>query len=164
MERRYRDGVELMAFSGEMRQLFANLVGNALDAMPKGGRLFFCVHPSRAWNLPDTPGVRIVVADTGVGMKPSVRRRIFDAFFTTKEATGTGLGLWISAEIVAKHQGTVQVHSRPAPDSSQTAASRQTGSGTVFMLFFPFDGSSGQTWAGAGNQDIGAGAELPPGA
>jgi signal transduction histidine kinase len=140
VDRRYRDGGELQAFSGEMRQLFANLVGNALDAMPKGGRLILAVRPSRAWNQlagdSEIPGVRIVVADTGSGMNLAVRKRIFDAFFTTKEATGTGLGLWISSEIIVKHQGTVRVRSCPArPGASDP-------SGTVFMLFFPFEAAA----------------------
>lgn len=150
VNRRYRAGGELQAFSGEIRQLFANLVGNALDAMPKGGRLFLSVRPSRAWNRPDTPGVRIVIADTGSGMNPEIRKRIFDAFFTTKEATGTGLGLWISSGIIAKHQGTVRVRSRPA-----AAARNNCRSGTVFMLFFPLEGvalaTTEENGTGSGN-------------
>ena len=130
--RRYRDSVELRALSGEIRQLFANLVGNALDAMPKGGRLFLDVGASRGWKEPEVRGVRVVVADTGCGMTEAVLQRIFEPFFTTKEVTGTGLGLWISSEIIAKHQGTVRVRSRPANNGE--------GGGTVFMLFFPFNG------------------------
>ncbi len=137
--RRYRDPAELLAFSGEMRQLFANLIGNALDAMPHGGRLLLAVRTSRAWNRPDIRGVRIVVADTGCGMTEAVRQRIFEPFFTTKELTGTGLGLWISSEIIAKHQGTVRVRSRPADNPA--------GSGTVFMLFFPCNGLAEQAKA-----------------
>ncbi|HVC89008.1 MAG TPA: ATP-binding protein [Acidobacteriaceae bacterium] len=144
--RRYRDPAELLAFSGEMRQLFANLVGNALDAMPQGGRLLLTVRTSRSWNQPAVSGVRIVVADTGCGMTEAVRRRIFEPFFTTKELTGTGLGLWISSEIIAKHQGTVRVRSRPADNSS--------GSGTVFMLFFPFNGLAEQAGASVGNRNF----------
>jgi signal transduction histidine kinase len=141
VDRRYRPGADLLAFSGEMRQLFANLVGNALDAMPKGGRLVLAVHPSRAWsqneNQSEIRGVRVVIADTGTGMNPAVRKRIFDAFFTTKETTGTGLGLWISSEIIAKHQGTVRVRSYPAGIANGR-------SGTVFMLFFPFEGAASE--------------------
>jgi len=155
--RRYRDGAELYAFSGEMRQLFANLVGNALDAMPNGGKMYLSVRASQAWCHPEVQGVRITIADTGVGMTDAIRQRIFEPFFTTKEITGTGLGLWISSEIIAKHQGMVKVRSRPAvavaetvlvdgstdlPGESDPAhSSPQRGdSGTVFMLFFPFNG------------------------
>ncbi len=160
VDRRYRQDTELLAFSGEMRQLFANLVGNALDAMPRGGKLVLSVRPSRAWNRPEdqpkVPGVRIVVADTGVGMNPAVRRRIFDAFFTTKETTGTGLGLWISSEIIAKHQGTVRVRSCPVDPPLEPATldlpTAKHGSGTVFMLFFPCEGHSSRAWTEHGNQ------------
>jgi PAS domain S-box-containing protein len=130
VERRYRGEVELFCFSGEMRQLFANLIGNALDAMPShGGRLLVSVRYSRSWEDPLVDGIRVVVADTGGGMSAAVRRRIFEPFFTTKEATGTGLGLWVSAEIIHKHRGTVRVRSRSAENDGQT--------GTVFMVFLP---------------------------
>lgn len=162
--RRYRHAPELFAFAGEMRQLFANLIGNALDAMPKGGRLIVSVRESHAWNPPQQPevrGLRIIVADTGSGMNEAVKEHIFDAFFTTKETTGTGLGLWISAEIIAKHKGTVCVRSRPwqhrtedgdgaARPESQSA---RLASGTVFMLFFPLESDASRSWREHGNQD-----------
>jgi signal transduction histidine kinase len=72
-----------------------------------------------------------VVADNGSGMEPAVRDRIFEAFFTTKEITGTGLGLWVSQEIVEKHHGLMHVRSRTG------AAGRS--SGTVFQIFIPDD-------------------------
>jgi signal transduction histidine kinase len=162
--RRYRDAVELLAFSGEVRQLFANLIGNALDAMPNGGRLFLSVRASQDWYQPEVQGVRITIADTGSGMTEAVRQRIFEPFFTTKEITGTGLGLWISSEIIAKHQGTVRVRSRPAAEAAEKSegngsadfaaesersnfSGEKAESGTVFMLFFPFDGVAGQVAA-----------------
>jgi PAS domain S-box-containing protein len=130
VERRYRGDVDLFCFSGEMRQLFANLIGNALDAIPShGGRLIVEVRHSRSWADPSVAGIRVVVADTGCGMTASTRRRIFEPFFTTKEATGTGLGLWVSAEIIVKHHGSVRVRSRSALDHKK--------SGTVFMVFLP---------------------------
>ena len=121
--------VELFCFSGELRQLFANLVGNAIDAVGSGGRIWIAVRGSRSW-VDGSPGVRIFVADNGCGMTPQTRRRIFEPFFTTKESTGTGLGLWVSSEILAKHNATIRVASRKADGSGR-------GSGTVFMLFFP---------------------------
>ncbi len=154
VDRRYRRGAELLAFSGEMRQLFANLIGNAIDAMSKGGRLILAVHPSRAWDRPEIQGVRITVADTGSGMNAAVRKRIFDAFFTTKETTGTGLGLWISSEIIAKHQGSVRVRSVPAE-----AATENQRAGTVFMLFFPFEGAASKAWQEQESQIPGSGGE-----
>jgi PAS domain S-box-containing protein len=130
VQRRYRRIVELDCFAGEMRQLFANFIGNALDAMPShGGRLVLALRYSRSWKDPSVAGVRVIVADTGSGMTAATRRRIFEPFFTTKESTGTGLGLWVSAEIIQKHRGSVSVRSRTAEDGNK--------SGTVFMVFLP---------------------------
>jgi len=140
VERRYEPEVELYCFAGEMRQLFANLVGNALDAMiQKGGQLTLTVRRSRSWQNPSVQGVRVIVADSGSGMTETVKRRIFEPFFTTKEATGTGLGLWVSAEIIQKHHGTVRVRSRSA---SEVGAGK---SGTVFMVFLPDEAVMGET-------------------
>jgi signal transduction histidine kinase/HAMP domain-containing protein len=131
VERDYDTAVDLFCFAGEIRQVFANLVGNAIDATSAGGRLLVRARRSRNWKDPAQAGVRFVVADTGAGMEPAVRERVFEAFFTTKEVTGTGLGLWVSHEIIVKHRGLVHVRSR-------TAAQGKT-SGTVFQLFIPDD-------------------------
>jgi len=122
--RHYMPDVRMICFTGEIRQLFANLIGNALDAMaPGGGRLLLRVRYT------GTSGVRITVADTGSGMSPEVLRHIFEPFFTTKEAIGTGLGLWVSAEIVSKHKGKIRVRTRARKEHGK--------SGTVFTVFFP---------------------------
>jgi signal transduction histidine kinase len=76
----------------------------------------------------------LFVADNGCGMTEATRVRIFEPFFTTKESTGTGLGLWVSSEIIGKHNATVRVVSRTA------AAVDGRRSGTVFMVFFPENG------------------------
>lgn len=131
--RKYGTKLSLYGFSGELRQVFANLVGNAIDAMGPGGQLQIAIRRSRSW-VDGAPGLRIFVADNGCGMDFETRRHIFEPFFTTKETTGTGLGLWVSSEIIAKHRATVRVASRPAG----TEGGRP--SGTVFMLFFPHDG------------------------
>jgi signal transduction histidine kinase len=125
--------LELYCFSGELRQLFANLIGNAIDAMSQGGHLRMSVRRSRSW-VDGTPGIRLFVADNGCGMTRAIRLRIFEPFFTTKETTGTGLGLWVSSEIISKHNATVRVASRPA------GAANTKQPGTVFMLFFPEGG------------------------
>jgi signal transduction histidine kinase len=126
---------DLYCFAGEMRQLFANLVGNALDASNEGGRLFLDVRRSR-FAGDGSIGVRIFVADNGCGMTAETRRRIFEPFFTTKDDTGTGLGLWVSDEIIHKHNGNVRVRSRFREQSAPEGKS----SGTIFMIFFPEDG------------------------
>lgn len=135
VERRYDAQLDLFCFAGEIRQVFANLIGNAIDATSSGGRLLVRARRSRSWKDPERRGIRFTVADTGAGMDPEVRERIFEAFFTTKEVTGTGLGLWVSHEIILKHHGLVHVRSR--------AAASGKPSGTVFELFLPDDPTLG---------------------
>ncbi len=89
---------------GELRQVMVNLIGNALDAMPFGGRLRLRVRRATDW-ITGRPGLRITVADNGRGMSPATRRRAFEPFYTTKERTGTGLGLWVCADIVSRYTG-----------------------------------------------------------
>jgi PAS domain S-box-containing protein len=125
--------IDLYCFAGELRQLFANLIGNAVDAMGQGGHIWIALRRSQSW-VDGTSGVRLFVADNGCGMNAATRQRIFEPFFTTKETTGTGLGLWVSGEIITKHNATVRVTSRAAED----AHGKPTG--TVFMLFFPEGG------------------------
>jgi signal transduction histidine kinase len=131
VERDYDPEMDLFCFAGELRQVFANLVGNSIDASVGGGRLLIRARRSQGWKRPEQPGVRFVVADTGIGMEPAVRERAFEAFFTTKEVTGTGLGLWVSYEIIVKHRGLVHVRSRTSQDGKP--------SGTVFAIFIPDD-------------------------
>ncbi len=131
VERRYDPQLDVFCFAGEIRQVIANLVGNSIDATIRGGRLLVRARRSRNWKNGGQAGVRFAVADTGIGMAPSVRERIFEPFFTTKDVTGTGLGLWVSHEIIAKHNGLLHVRTRAAaPDKS---------SGTVFQFFVPDD-------------------------
>ncbi len=129
VERKYDPELDLFCFAGEIRQVISNLVSNAMDASVGGGRLVVRARRSLNWRDGKREGVRITVADTGSGMSPDVREKLFEAFFTTKGATGTGLGLWVSHEIIQKHQGIVHLRSR--------MASAQHSSGTVFQLFFP---------------------------
>lgn len=127
---RLSDRAIAFGYPGELRQVFANLMGNALDAMPAGGVLYVRARAARRMGR---PGTRITVADTGTGMSEAVRSRIFQPFFTTKEATGTGLGLWVSAETLEKHRAILLVRSRVAKHAGDAG-------GTVFSIFFPQDG------------------------
>jgi PAS domain S-box-containing protein len=131
VERDYDPELDLFCFAGEIRQVFANLVGNSIDALSAGGRLRIRARRSRNWKNPEQTGVRFTTADTGAGMEPDVAKRAFEAFFTTKEVTGTGLGLWISHEIVAKHHGAIKLRSRSTSSGGT--------SGTVFQFFIPDD-------------------------
>ena len=132
VQRRFRGQPEVFGFSGELRQVFANFIGNALDAMPRGGQLILRarVGSGRESNGDFSSGVRISVTDTGTGMSAETLKRAFEAFFTTKHATGTGLGLWLSEEIIRKHSGSVRVKSRTGAKS-----------GTMFVVFFPDRGA-----------------------
>ena len=137
VEKRYNSEIDLYCFAGEIRQVFANLVGNAIDSMPDGGRLIVRARRVTDTRDPARQGVRFTVADTGCGIAPEARKHIFEAFFTTKEVTGTGLGLWVSSEIIAKHTGTIRVRSRQADAHSDGSDRPVEQSGTVFSLFVP---------------------------
>ncbi|MGO8933000.1 MAG: ATP-binding protein [Terracidiphilus sp.] len=138
VERDYDASLTLFCFAGEIRQVFANLVGNSIDASSNRGRLVIRARRSRDWKNPGQTGIRFAVADTGAGMEPEVRDHIFEAFFTTKEVTGTGLGLWVSHEIILKHHGLVRVRSRSAVPTDPPS---RNGHGTVFDIFLP-DGAT----------------------
>jgi PAS domain S-box-containing protein len=129
VERLYDPSLDVFCFAGEIRQVISNLVSNAMDATAGGGRLVVRARRSRDWVHPQRDGVRITVADTGSGMTDEVQGRLFEAFFTTKGATGTGLGLWVSHEIILKHHGIIHLRSQ--------ARSEGEASGTVFQIFFP---------------------------
>ncbi len=118
----------IVCFEGDVRQVLNNLVGNAIDAMNQGGgRLLVRSHASTHWPT-GRKGVVFTVADNGCGISSEDLRRIFEPFFTTKGIGGTGLGLWVSKEVVTRHRGTLAV--RSSRNSSH--------SGTVFRFFLPF--------------------------
>jgi PAS domain S-box-containing protein len=121
----YDDADRVLCFSSELRQVFANLIGNAFDATRAGGTLRLRTRAQADWTTRE-PGVRVTVADTGHGMDRHTLQHLCEAFFTTKGTNGTGLGLWVSREILDKHQAKLKVKSRPS-----------TPSGTVFTIWFP---------------------------
>ena len=125
---RFRGG-PVTCFEGDIRQVLNNLVANAIDAMHGlGGRLFIRSHAS-VDHATGRPGLTLTVADTGHGMSPAVLNSIFDAFYTTKGIGGTGLGLWVSKEVVDRHAGVLHVRSRETSSPC----------GTVFRLFLPLE-------------------------
>lgn len=111
---------EIYAVAGEMRQLITNLLNNSIDAVRTGGRIRVRLAAARDWNTGE-PGVRLTIADSGVGIPGALRSRLFEPFFTTKTEVGTGLGLWVCKGIVERHGGSIHVKSSPAPDNSWTA-------------------------------------------
>lgn len=129
VERCTRAASLVLCFEGEIQQVLSNLIINAIDAMhPHGGRLLIRSREGTDWKT-GRKGLILTVADTGSGMSPDTAAKIFEPFFTTKEIGGTGLGLWVSYEIVERHGGTLAVRS----------SQRKGHSGTVFTLFLPFE-------------------------
>ena len=127
VEKQYEATAEIRGFPGELRQVFSNLIANAIDAMGDQGSLRLRVERSHEWSNGSRPGVRVTIADTGHGIAPIDAARIFEPFFTTKKDSGTGLGLWLSYNIIRKHGGSIRLRSRIAPGKC----------GTVFRVFLP---------------------------
>jgi PAS domain S-box-containing protein len=123
----YKTMGEATVIKGEIRQVFSNLVANAIDAMPPGGILRLRVTDWREWNNSGRAGVRISIADSGSGIALQHREKLFQPFYTTKQDIGTGLGLWIARGIVDKHGGTIRVRSKTSPGKN----------GTTFSIFLP---------------------------
>lgn len=114
--------------ASELREVFVNLIVNAIDAMPTGGRLCISCRRSGA-------RLQLLFTDTGVGMTDEVRARIFEPFFTTKGVHGTGLGLFVSYGIVERHAGHI-------------SASSTSGRGTTFTIDLPHAEDAPQTTNG----------------
>src|SRR5207247_7236689 len=110
-------GLFVLGQPSELREVLTNLVLNALDAMPEGGRLLLVASRNDG-------EVRLKIRDTGHGMSEEVRSRVFDPYFTTKGVRGTGLGLSVSYGIARRHGGDILVESR-------------SGEGTTFTVIFP---------------------------
>jgi nitrogen-specific signal transduction histidine kinase/CheY-like chemotaxis protein len=101
----------------ELREVFTNLLNNALDAMPHGGRITFKT-------IKEDNYICVAVKDTGSGIPKAVREKIFDPFFTTRGPQSTGLGLSVSYGIISRHRGTITVDS-------------MEGEGTTFTIKLP---------------------------
>jgi two-component system, chemotaxis family, CheB/CheR fusion protein len=127
VERRYEFTGEVYGFPVELRQLFANLISNAIEAIGTKGHIYIHVAPWREPVKPERQGVRVVIADNGLGIRPEFRKRIFEPFFTTKAEKGTGLGLWVVKGIVSRHEGSIRMRTCTDPGRS----------GTIFSVFLP---------------------------
>jgi PAS domain S-box-containing protein len=129
VEWRDRAAEAVRCFEGEIRQVLSNLIGNAIDAMQRqSGRLLLRSRVGTDW-ASQRQGIFITIADTGEGIAYADRSRLFEPFYTTKGMHGTGLGLWVSSDIVRRHNGVLRFRSIQKPGRS----------GTVFTLFLPFD-------------------------
>lgn len=109
---------ETECYPGQLNQVFMNILTNAIDATPEGGKIIITTSK-------ENDQLKISFRDTGKGMSKEVKQRIFDPFFTTKEVgKGTGLGLSISFGIVEKHKGRIEVRS-------------EVDKGSEFIIYLP---------------------------
>ena len=131
LKTRYRTERQIIAYEADLRQVFANLVGNALDASKQNGRILINVRDATDWTTGEQ-GINVSVADNGAGMSEETRQHIFEPFYTTKSTTGTGLGLWVCDEILRNHRAKVRVRSCQDPKRH----------GTIFSIFFPIEAAS----------------------
>ena len=117
----------IVGFPDEIRQVIDNLLLNAVESMPDGGRLGISVHRSQGYANGFRRGVRFTIGDSGCGIPKEIAGKIFEPFFTTKPERGTGLGLWVVQGLIAKHDGMIRVRS-----------SVRTGrTGTVVSILWP---------------------------
>lgn len=117
------NGAQVVATRGEVRQVFVNIVGNAIDAVSQGGRISITL---RHLHQQEVRGFEVAVRDDGCGIDPNNFDKIFQPFFTTKKSVGTGLGLWVCREIIHKHGGTITA-----------TGNNGGGPGTTFHVFLP---------------------------
>jgi len=129
----------LAGIESEIREAFTNLVLNAVDAMPKGGKITLRTRVLRQQNAEKYPTqIAVEVCDTGTGMSEETRKRCLEPFFSTKGKRGTGLGLAMVYGVVKRHEGTIEIQS-------------EAGKGTTFRLLFPVRTGLGKD---AGDEDI----------
>jgi signal transduction histidine kinase len=125
---RIRPQTTILGFGDEIRQAVDNLLLNAVEATPGGGRLAVSLHCTRDRNDQSRPGIaRLTIADTGMGISKDQLSRLFEPFFTTKAEKGNGLGLWVVRGIVAKHEGSIRIRS----------STRKANRGTVVSILWP---------------------------
>ncbi len=148
--RRYESEEPVLLFPGEMRQVYANLLVNALEATEPGGRIVLRIRKARRTSVRSAlEGVRVVVADSGSGIPPEVKVKLGQPFYTTKGQLGTGLGLWVSQAIVKRYNGNIQVRSSTADDRH----------GTTFSVFLPLNLGPHRVESAASAQETNAGME-----
>ena len=123
---RLRSCAHVWARPGELRQVFGNLIVNAIDVLPLGGEIRVGVTAG-----PRVDGACLIIADNGPGIPDAVRERIFEPFFSTKRSNGTGLGLWISQSIIRKYGGSIRMRTTSDPTHR---------TGTIFRICLPGHG------------------------
>jgi PAS domain S-box-containing protein len=131
VDEQYTDLRKISVHPGEIVQVFSNVVSNAIDAMPHGGKLSISLVPMKKT---DRDGVQISVSDTGYGIRRDDLARVFDPFFTTKGNLGTGIGLWIARQLTERHGGQISISSSTGPNDS----------GTNVATYLPFNVAEGK--------------------
>jgi PAS domain S-box-containing protein len=137
IEKQWDGDVQVVAVAGELRQVFSNLLVNSLDAIDEKGIIKLRVSNGSASN--GHRCVRVTVADNGKGIGAATLPHIFEPLFTTKQSTGSGLGLWVCKQIIEKHQGSIQVRSR----------TNGKHRGTMFSIVIPVEQASHASAAAA---------------
>ena len=129
IEKRVRSDRPVNCFEGDVRQALSNFISNSIDALsPQGGLLLLRGREGTEWTS-GQQGLVITIADTGPGITPDVMSHLFKPFFTTKGENGSGLGLWISRDMIARKRGRIKIRSSQNPKHH----------GTVLTLFLPFE-------------------------
>jgi two-component system CheB/CheR fusion protein len=124
---RYCTNGEISAHAGPLRQVFSNLLLNAVDSVPTGGQLQVRVAATRERSGQEREGVRVTIADNGCGIPPENLPKIVEPFFTTKGGRGSGLGLSLVKDVVHEHGGSLRVRSSTKPSHT----------GSIFSIFLP---------------------------
>jgi two-component system, NtrC family, sensor kinase len=119
----WEGSITIHGFPAQLRQVFSNLIRNAIEASGKNARIRIRISRCHLYREPQGRGARVTVADNGVGIPAANLHKIFDAFFTTKELKGSGIGLWLSSTIVQEHGGRIQLRSSTQPARSGTCVS-----------------------------------------
>jgi signal transduction histidine kinase len=115
--------VTIHGFPAQLRQVFSNLIRNAIEASNAGDTIRVRISRSVLYREPRERGARITISDNGAGIAPENLAKVFDAFFTTKELRGSGIGLWLSSAIVQEHRGLIKLRSSTQPSRSGTCVS-----------------------------------------
>jgi signal transduction histidine kinase len=119
----WNEATVIHGYPAQLRQVFSNLLRNAVEASSPGKRICLRISACHQWSKQKEPSARITFSDEGVGIPTRNVDRIFEAFFTTKELKGSGVGLWLSSTIIQEHQGHIQVRSSTRPGQSGTCIS-----------------------------------------
>jgi len=125
----WKASLPIRGFPAQLRQVFSNLIRNAIEASFPDGEIRIRASDERFWKGADGQAVRVIIADHGVGIPQENMGRIFDAFFTTKDLRGSGIGLWLCSTIVHEHGGSLRVRSTTRP----------TRTGTCMSVLLPTD-------------------------